>query len=887
MDAKDSASEGMRVNVVEMAAAMPSPAVVLDQAGKVLSANPAAANLMGIPVGEATGMRARDLLGGAVGKSGCPVMDALSRGQAIKVDRLDIKTESGAQLTVALTATPLLGAGGKPQGALLLLTPAVRDKELEDRAFLYETILNTLPWPLSVTDMDMRITFINQASLDMLKRSREEMMGKHCSEWNGPVCRTKNCGIVLLKDGITQTTSERNGKIISIGASYLKDEDGKSFGHLEVIQDITAKTREADYRKTWFRQLGVNLKSLAEGNTAMQLELAAPDQYTKEVHGMYMEINNNLGRVRDSINALIDDANMLSRSAIHGQLDVRADASRHFGDYQKIIMGVNRTLDAVMGTFEAMPAPIMFLDKDLHIQYINAAGAKIRGKSKAELVGIPCTAVSKTVRCGNDGCPCTSAMRAKAVVTCENESGAGDRHKDMFCVGAPLTDEKGEVVGAFEFVTDQTVVKNAMRKAKKVSEYQDSAVASLNGVLQGLAQGDLTLSTELARPDDDTKEAYEAFEALNVAIIDFKDAVVDLLKEVNRSVETVTMTSQELASSAEEMNASTEQVSAAIQQISKGAQSQAVQVEETAKVMSDMSASVVEVVNKSAVAAKAAGKANDSAVTGKTAVDATIKKMQEIAKVVDESAKVIEVLGKRSEEIGEIVGVITGISDQTNLLALNAAIEAARAGEQGRGFAVVAEEVKNLAEDSREAAERIAKMIKEVQQETNKAVEAMQVGTKTTAEGMVIVDQTGKAFAEISTMAAATSSEVATISTLMEKQKDGQHRAAKSVDGIASIAEQTASASQESASSTEELTASMEDMTARAQSLSEMAINLKKVAGAFKIDEDDAVAVHEEKPRPKPVPQTITAVRTSGEKPKIPAKVQTALNKRGIKTTSD
>jgi methyl-accepting chemotaxis protein len=249
---------------------------------------------------------------------------------------------------------------------------------------------------------------------------------------------------------------------------------------------------------------------------------------------------------------------------------------------------------------------------------------------------------------------------------------------------------------------------------------------------------------------------------------------------------------------------------------------------------------------------------------------------------------VIESLGKRSEEIGEIVGVITGISDQTNLLALNAAIEAARAGDQGRGFAVVAEEVKNLAEDSREAAERIAKMIKEVQGETAKAVEAMQRGTKETAEGMQFVEMTGKAFGDIQGLAATTTAGVLEISNLMNSQKEGTQRAAKSVDGIASIAEETASSAEESAASTEELTASMEDMTARAQALSEMSVNLQKIAGQFNIGEVDAAPrARAEAPKPATVQKKATAFKapskpTRADEARMPTKVREALRKRGI-----
>jgi methyl-accepting chemotaxis protein len=357
---------------------------------------------------------------------------------------------------------------------------------------------------------------------------------------------------------------------------------------------------------------------------------------------------------------------------------------------------------------------------------------------------------------------------------------------------------------------------------------------------------------------------------------------------VESAVEMVSSTSQELASSAEEMNASTEQVSSAIQEISKGSQSQAAQVEETAKIMVDISTSVDNVVKRTNAATDAAKKASDSAINGKGTVKDTVTKMQGIQSVTQEAAAVIEVLGKRSEEIGEIVDVITGISDQTNLLALNAAIEAARAGEQGRGFAVVAEEVKNLAEDSREAAERIAKMIKEVQMETSKAVQSMKRGTSEAASGMAIVEMAGKAFADIAEMTVVTANEVTAIAALMAEQKDGTGRAAKSVDGVASIAEETASSAQESAASTEELTASMEDMTARAQALAEMAENLSVMASRFKFnindDEPEPVAAPVKKADVrKPAATNIKKVpEATNTKVAMPSKVKEALSRRGI-----
>ena len=227
--------------------------------------------------------------------------------------------------------------------------------------------------------------------------------------------------------------------------------------------------------------------------------------------------------------------------------------------------------------------------------------------------------------------------------------------------------------------------------------------------------------------------------------------------------------------------------------------------------------------------------ATNIAQDGGKQIDMAIRQIAIISDTVNSTANIVEDLGTKSQEIGQIIDLITNIASQTNLLALNAAIEAARAGEQGRGFAVVAEEVRKLAEESEEATKRIALLIEQVQGETDKAVSAMQSGTNEVANGTEVVAKAGEAFEQIIVAVEKVNEQIQEMSAASEEMAASAETALDSIEQTTLTAEENAVLARQISQMAEEQMAGSQEINASLDNLNSIVQDLETSIEYFKV----------------------------------------------------
>lgn len=200
----------------------------------------------------------------------------------------------------------------------------------------------------------------------------------------------------------------------------------------------------------------------------------------------------------------------------------------------------------------------------------------------------------------------------------------------------------------------------------------------------------------------------------------------------------------------------------------------------------------LEAVSRSAnTCAEVSRQSLQAAESGAHAVQDAINGMNEIRTYIQETAKRIKRLGESSQEIGEIVTLISDITEQTNVLALNAAIQAASAGEAGKGFSVIAQEIQRLAEHSAEATKQISTLVRNIRGDTQDTIIAMERSTAGVVEGTRRANATGDALEEIETVSRQLAQLVAEISAATRTQTVAASKIAKSMESILAITRQT------------------------------------------------------------------------------------------------
>ena len=327
----------------------------------------------------------------------------------------------------------------------------------------------------------------------------------------------------------------------------------------------------------------------------------------------------------------------------------------------------------------------------------------------------------------------------------------------------------------------------------------------LTDTVGSIAGGDLTTRLDNSYPADSRNEVHIL--SLNI------DRMATTLHSV---LTKIAGDSRQLSSSSGKLN----QTSAAMVRMAGEASTQIGSVSTSS---SEMSLTASEIARNCSTAAANLALANSGVNESQQIMDETTRSMQRIGEHVRETAQVIDSLGQRSIQIGEITATIDEIADQTNLLALNAAIEAARAGENGRGFAVVADEVRALASRTTKATKEISAMIQAIQAETHRANSSMGHGVAEVEEGTRMVAKTGQALTAITDTMRTISGEVAQIATAAEQQS-------ASVSGITTNIRHVTAVINENAGGTQEL-------AAEAAGLNDMAVDRQEIVARFKLDQ--------------------------------------------------
>ena len=447
----------------------------------------------------------------------------------------------------------------------------------KEKIVWYEALLDAIPFPISVTDINMKWTFINHPVEQLLKVKRKDMLGKKCENWNANICNTDKCGIAGLRRNVLQTFFDQMGGNFQVNTSYILNSKGEKVGHIEVVQDITSSVSAMRYQQSAVDQLSGYIEQIAAGVLNFKIDdLPAGNEHTSEVRKGFEKIIDSLTRARDMLNRTLQTV-VNNAKAVNESSNQLAQVANQAGQatsqiattIQQVAQGTNQQAEAVTRTAVLLQAA------NVQLKTVSEGA-----KSQSEAVKRALLVTEKiTAEGGITSMVAKSAQKVQETGVHSEEIGTIVEtiediasQTNLLALNAAIEAARaGEHGKGFAVVADEV---------RKLAERSSAATKEIAGLIRGIQK---TVSEAVGMTTDaaerlnlSSRELNEVIDSVSKVVeqnIIASDKLISSSNESMEAVENIASISEENGASTEEVSASTEEMNAQVEEVTASAQS--------------------------------------------------------------------------------------------------------------------------------------------------------------------------------------------------------------------------------------------------------------------------------------------------------------------------